>query len=105
MMNTNTTTIYMVAFFHGGDYEIKHDIIGIYSDAETAEKAIYEIIDNAVLAKAYDLKYETYFKFFIIPRTLNCTCTDLYDLSDLAFDNPLVKEFDFCEVIKNMVSG
>ena len=69
MMNTNTTTIYMVAFFHGGDYEIKHDIIGIYSDAETAEKAIYEIVDNAVLAKAYDLKYETYFKFFIIPPT------------------------------------
>ena len=94
MTNTNIT-IYLVAFFHGGDYEMERDIIGIYSDAEAAEKAIYEIVDNAVLAKAYDLKYETYFKFFIIPRTLNCTCTDLYGLSDLAFDNPLVKEFDF----------
>lgn len=104
MTNTNTT-IYIVAFFHGGDYEMERDIIGIYSDIALAEKAVYEIVDNAVLAKSYALKYETYFKFFIIPRTLNCTCTDLYDLSDLAFDSPLVKEFDFCEVIKNMVSG
>ena len=104
MTNTNIT-IYLVAFFHGGDYEMESDIIGIYSDAETAKKAVYEIVDNAVLVKSYALKYETYFKFFIIPRTLNCTCSDLYDLSDLVFDNPLVKEFDFCEVIKNIVSG
>lgn len=97
------TTLYLVAFFHGGDYEMEHDIIGIYSDESLAEKAIYEIVDNAVMAKSYALKYDTYFKFFIIPRTLNCTCTDLYDLTDFAFDNPEVKAFDFCEVIKNMV--
>ena len=99
------TTLYLVSFFHGDDYEMERDIIGIYSDEALAEKAIYEIVDNAVAAKSYMLKYDTYFKFFIIPRTLNCTCPDLYDLSDLVFDNPLVKEFDFCEVIKNMVSG
>lgn len=99
------TTFYLVAFFHGGDYDMEHDIVGIYADEALAEKAIYEIVDNAVAAKAYLLKGETYFKFFIIPRTLNCTCTDLYDLTDLTFDNPAVKEFDFSEVIKNMVSG
>ena len=99
------TTLYLVAFFHGGDYEMEHDIVGIYADEALAEKAIYEIVDNAVAAKSYLLAYETYFKFFIIPRTLNCTCPDLYDLTDLAFDNPAVKEFDFSEVIKNMVSG
>ena len=104
MTNTNTT-LYIVAFFHGGDYEMEHDIIGIYSDEALAEKAIYEIVENAVAAKSYLLKYDTYFKFFIIPRTLNCTCTDLYDLTDLAFDNPAVKEFDFSETIRNMVGG
>ena len=104
MTNTNTT-LYLVAFFHGGDYEMEHDIIGIYSDEALAEKAIYEIVENAVVAKSYLLAYDTYFKFFIIPRTLNCTCIDLYDLTDLTFDNPTVKKFDFCEVIKNMVSG
>ena len=104
MTNTNTT-LYLVAFFHGGDYEMEHDIIGIYSDEALAEKAIYEIVENAVAAKTYLLKGETYFKFFIIPRTLNCTCTDLYDLTDLAFDNPAVKEFDFSETIRNMVGG
>ena len=99
------TTLYLVAFSHGGDYEMEHDIVGIYSDEMLAEKAIYEMVENAVAAKSYLLAYETYFKFFIIPRTLNCTCTDLYDRTDLAFDNPAVKEFDFSEVIKNMVSG
>ena len=104
MTNTNTT-LYLVAFFHGGDYEMEHDIVGIYSDEALAEKAIYEMVDNAVAAKSYLLTYDTYFKFFIIPRTLNCTCSDLCDLTDLVFDNPMVKEFDFCEVIKNMVGG
>ena len=104
MTNTNTT-LYLVAFFHGGDYEMEHDIIGIYSDEALAEKAIYEIVENAVAAKSQLLAYETYFKFFIIPRSLNCTCTDLYDLTDLAFDNPAVKEFDFSETIRNMVGG
>ena len=104
MPNTNTT-LYLVAFFHGGDYEMEHDIVGIYSDEALAEKAIYEMVDNEVAAKSYLLTYDTYFKFFIIPRTLNCTCSDLCDLTDLVFDNPMVKEFDFCEVIKNMVGG
>ena len=67
------TTLYLVAFFHGGDYEMEHDIIGIYSDEALAEKAIYEIVDNAVMAKAYALKYDTYIQFFIIHSTINCT--------------------------------
>ncbi len=47
------TTLYLVAFFHGGDYEMERDIIGIYSDEALAEKLAAEkkAMADGVIAK------------------------------------------------------